>query len=78
VNNDNTDDETADKHYAMGASKEVALCQLLTKLKVRSEKLCPDELMAIDDLILEASDPPEFADSFKSPAVRTSAEPSIA
>ena len=65
VNDENTDEATADKHMAIVYKKEDKLCQILEQLKRRGEKPDDDERLAIFELILDPHDPPEFADTFK-------------
>jgi hypothetical protein len=65
LNSDSTDDETADKQFDIALASEAKLCRLLKQMKRKGQKLCDDEQLAVDDLILEPHDPPDFADTFK-------------
>jgi hypothetical protein len=65
VNDENTDDETADRHFAIGQAKEEKLCRILKRLKRQGEKPDDDERLAIFELILDPQDPPQFADTDK-------------
>jgi hypothetical protein len=64
VNDERTDEKTADKNYTIGQAREKKLLKLLERLEGK-EKLCDDELLAVDDLILDPNEPPKFADSFR-------------
>ena len=65
VNNEDTDDATADKNMAIVYEKEDKLCRILKRLNGRAEKPDDDERLAIYEVLFDPNDPPKFADKFK-------------
>ena len=65
VNNDGTNDETADEQMALAYEKEDKLCRLLKRLNDKAEKPDDDERLALYELMMDPHDPPEFPDNFR-------------
>lgn len=65
VNSESVTETDAAKHFTVALAIESKLYMALQDAKRRNEKLCPDEQLAVDDILSEVDDPPVYADRFK-------------
>jgi hypothetical protein len=71
VNDENLPDEIAILLQSkVVTALEKKVCAAIEYAKATDGYICDDELRAVDDVLLDPNDPPEFADRFKAELFR--------